>query len=110
LRTVDVGRVHPVAHAVAAHRVGGVAHPARGVAVGVIGPAGVALVRAADGLSGAEIEGAIVEARLDAFAEQRPLAAADLARALASTVPLSRSRAAEIAALRTWASAAARRA
>lgn len=70
----------------------------------------VALVRAADGLSGAEIEGAIVEARLDAFAEQRPLAAADLARALASTVPLSRSRAAEIAALRAWASAAARRA
>ncbi|HEY8378819.1 MAG TPA: AAA family ATPase, partial [Nannocystis sp.] len=70
----------------------------------------LALARAADGLSGAEIEGAIVEARLDAFAEQRPLAAADLARALAATIPLSRSRAAEIAALRSWASAAARRA
>lgn len=73
-------------------------------------PALLALARAADGLSGAEIEGAIVEARLDAFAEQRPLAAADLARALANTIPLSTSRAPEVAALRAWASAAARRA
>ncbi|MFZ6183555.1 AAA family ATPase [Nannocystis pusilla] len=70
----------------------------------------VDLVRAADGLSGAEIEGAIVEARLDAFAESRPLARRDLARALAATIPLSRSRAGEITALRAWASAAARRA
>lgn len=68
------------------------------------------LVRATDGLSGAEIEGAIVEARIDAFAEARPLARVDLARALAATIPLSRSRADEIAALRAWASAAARRA
>ncbi|MBZ5709019.1 AAA family ATPase [Nannocystis pusilla] len=70
----------------------------------------VELVRASDGLSGAEIEGAIVEARIDAFAESRPLARADLARALSATIPLSRSRAGEIAALRAWASAAARRA
>lgn len=70
----------------------------------------VDLVRAADGLSGAEIEGAIVEARIDAFAESRPLARVDLARALTATIPLSRSRASEVAALRAWASAAARRA
>lgn len=73
-------------------------------------PAFLTLARAADGLSGAEIEGAIVEARLDAFAESRPLAATDFARALAATIPLSRSRAAEVEALRAWASASARRA
>ena len=70
----------------------------------------VDLARRAEGLSGAEIEGAIVEARLDAFAEARPLAAADLAAALAHTIPLSRSRAAEVEALRAWAADAARRA
>lgn len=68
------------------------------------------LARAADGLSGAEIEGAITEARLDAFAEARPLAAADLARGLAATIPLSRSRAPEIAGLRAWAERFARHA
>ena len=68
------------------------------------------LARAADGLSGAELEGALTEARLDAFAEARPLAAADLARALAVTVPLSRSRARELATLRAWAATFARRA
>jgi len=68
------------------------------------------LARAADGLSGAEIEGAVTEARLDAFADDRPLAAADLARALAATIPLSRSRAAELAGLRAWAERFARRA
>src|SRR5690606_34273764 len=73
-------------------------------------PAFLTLARAADGLSGAELEGAIVEARLDAFAMSRPLAAAAFARALAATIPLSRSRAAEVAALRSWASASARRA
>lgn len=68
------------------------------------------LARAADGLSGAEIEGAITDARLDAFAEARPLAAADLARGLAATIPLSRSRAPEIAGLRAWAERFARHA
>lgn len=68
----------------------------------------LATARAADGLSGAEIEGAVTEARLDAFAEARPLAAADLDRALAATIPLSRSRAAEVAALRSWATRFAR--
>jgi SpoVK/Ycf46/Vps4 family AAA+-type ATPase len=73
-------------------------------------PAFLAAARAADGLSGAEIEGAVTEARLDAFAEARPLAATDLARALSATIPVSRSRAAEVAALRAWAGDFARRA
>ena len=68
----------------------------------------LAAARDADGLSGAELEGAVTEARLDAFADDRPLAAADLTRALAATIPLSRSRAPEVAALRAWASHFAR--
>jgi SpoVK/Ycf46/Vps4 family AAA+-type ATPase len=66
------------------------------------------LGRAADGFSGAELEGAVTEARLDALADDRPLAADDLARALAATVPLSVSRAEDIRALRRWASQRAR--
>ncbi|MEZ4382509.1 MAG: AAA family ATPase [Nannocystaceae bacterium] len=68
------------------------------------------LAAAAEGFSGAEIEAAIVEARLDAFADGRPLAAADLERALAATVPLSRARSRELEALRRWAEGGARRA
>ncbi|MCB9755534.1 MAG: AAA family ATPase [Myxococcales bacterium] len=69
-----------------------------------------ALARAAEGFSGAELEAALIEARLDAFAESRALAAADLARALATIIPLSRARERELAALRTWAETRARRA
>ncbi|MCA9649932.1 MAG: AAA family ATPase [Myxococcales bacterium] len=69
-----------------------------------------AVIREAEGWSGAEIEAALVEARLDAFAEQRPLCAEDLRRAVRATVPLSRARAESIAALRAWASERARRA
>lgn len=69
-----------------------------------------AAVRTAEGFSGAEIEAALIEARLDAFAEGRPLAADDFARALAATVPLSRSRPQAITALRHWAEHGARRA
>jgi SpoVK/Ycf46/Vps4 family AAA+-type ATPase len=68
------------------------------------------VIRAAEGFSGAEIEAALTEARLDAFAEQRPLDAEDLRRAVQAIVPLSRTRAESIAALRTWASERARRA
>ncbi len=63
---------------------------------------------AADGFSGAELEAALVEARLDAFAEGRDLAAADLRRAIEATIPLSVTRAEEIAALRSWAAHRAR--
>ncbi len=67
-----------------------------------------ALARAAEGFSGAELEAALIEARLDALAEARPLAARDLERALAATVPLSRSHAEAIAQLRAWAERRAR--
>lgn len=66
------------------------------------------LAEAAEGFSGAELEAAITEARLDAFAEARPLAAVDLERALAATVPLSRARRDVVEALRTWAKNGAR--
>ncbi|MCX4243214.1 AAA family ATPase [Paraliomyxa miuraensis] len=71
-------------------------------------PAFASAIADADGWSGAEIEAALVEARLDAFAEGRPLAAADLRRAVEATVPLSRTRAESIGALRAWASERAR--
>ncbi len=66
------------------------------------------LAAAAEGFSGAEIEAAIIEARLEAFAGSRPLAADDLAAALQATVPLSRARSREIDALRAWARESAR--
>jgi len=66
------------------------------------------LARAAEGFSGAELEAALVEARLDAFARAEPLAAADLDRALRSTVPLARSHAESIDELRRWAATRAR--
>ncbi len=66
------------------------------------------LAAAAEGFSGAEIEAAIIEARLEAFADSRPLDAADLATALAATVPLSRARSREIDSLRAWARESAR--
>jgi len=71
-------------------------------------PAFASIAEAAQGFSGAELEAALVEARIDAFAEGRPLAAADLERAIAATVPLATSRAEDIAALRRWASERAR--
>ena len=66
------------------------------------------VIRAAEGWSGAEIEAALVEARLDAHAEQRPLRADDLRRAVEATVPLCRTRSESIAALRSWAADRAR--
>jgi len=62
-----------------------------------------ALMARAEGFSGAEIEAALIEARLDAFAEARPVAAVDLERALEATVPLSVSRAESVRNLRAWA-------
>ena len=60
-----------------------------------------ALVRASDGFSGAEIEQAVVSALYGLLAEGRDrLATADLLTELGSTVPLSRSRAEDVAALR----------
>jgi MoxR-like ATPase len=71
-------------------------------------PAFAEIVHHAEGFSGAEIESALIEARLAAFAEQRDLCASDLATAIASMVPLSVTRAESIHALRRWAETRAR--
>lgn len=68
------------------------------------------LARRAEGFSGAELQSALTEARLLAFADDRPLSAPDLAAALAATIPLSRTRSESIGALRAWADGRARQA
>ena len=68
-----------------------------------------ALAELADGFSGAELEDAVVNGLYRAFEEgQRTLTDADIAAGLKDIVPLSRSRAMEIAGLRIWAQANAR--
>ncbi len=66
------------------------------------------VVEGAHGWSGAEIEAAVTEARLLAFADGRPVASSDLRDAVAATVPMSRSHAESIHALLEWAEARAR--
>jgi ATP-dependent 26S proteasome regulatory subunit len=61
------------------------------------------LAEATEGFSGAEIEHVIIAGLFDAFAERRPLAKADLSRAVANTVPLSITQAEQISAIRRWA-------
>jgi len=58
---------------------------------------------AAKGFSGAEIESAVQTALYAAFARKQELSTEDLLTALTSTVPLSITRAEEIAELRAWA-------
>jgi SpoVK/Ycf46/Vps4 family AAA+-type ATPase len=58
---------------------------------------------AAKGFSGAEIESAVQTALYAAFARKQELSTEDLLTALSSTVPLSITRAEEIADLRAWA-------
>jgi SpoVK/Ycf46/Vps4 family AAA+-type ATPase len=73
-------------------------------------PAGYDLDRiaaAAKGFSGAEIESALQTALYAAFARKQEMNTDDLLTALSSTVPLSVTRAEEIAALRGWAKARA---
>jgi len=62
------------------------------------------LAKTSEGLSGAEIEQAVIAACFDAFAEQRPVTVEDLARTVRNTVPLSVTQAESIAATRDWAS------
>ena len=62
----------------------------------------------AEGFSGAEIEQAIIAALYDAFEHGRPLTTADLIKSLQETVPLSRTMAEQIAALREWSQTRAR--
>jgi hypothetical protein len=61
------------------------------------------VAEAAKGFSGAEIESAVQTALYAAFARKQELGTKDLLTALSSTVPLSITRAEEIAALRNWA-------
>ena len=57
----------------------------------------------AEGYSGAEIDAAVQGALYAAYSEKKPLTTQSLIDALAHTVPLSTTRAEEIAALREWA-------
>ena len=61
------------------------------------------VAEAAQGFSGAEIESAVQTALYAAFARKQDLTTEDLLTALSSTVPLSVTRAEEIAQLRAWA-------
>ena len=64
---------------------------------------GTAIAAATDGFSGAEIEGAIVAALYRAFADRSELSTDAIVREAGATTPLSRTRAEEIVALRSWA-------
>src|ERR1700686_2690491 len=61
------------------------------------------IAAAAKGYSGAEIDAAVQGALYAAYSEKKPLSTQLLLEALAQTVPLSTTRAEEIAALREWA-------
>ena len=61
------------------------------------------IAEAARGFSGAEIESAVQGAMYAAFSRKQELSSEDLLTALSSTVPLSITRAEEIATLRDWA-------
>lgn len=66
------------------------------------------LALSSDGLSGAEIEQALIAALYDAFDQNRPLRMDDLLGVLNETIPLSTMMAEEIAGLRAWAQQRAR--
>lgn len=66
------------------------------------------LAMASDGLSGAEIEQAVIAGLYEAFDLNRPLEMADLLDVLQDTVPLSQMMQEDIAMLRAWASQRAR--
>ncbi len=68
------------------------------------------LVRLSKGLSGAEIEQAIIEGMFEAFADGRDVETTDIIEAIDSTVPLSTLMKNEIAELRSWAQSRARHA
>ncbi|MFN8439265.1 MAG: AAA family ATPase [Caldilineaceae bacterium] len=68
------------------------------------------LAMASDGLSGAEIEQAVIAGLYEAFDKNRPLAMDDLLSVLQETIPLSRMMEEEIGRLREWARQRARQA
>ena len=63
----------------------------------------LALARASEGLTGAEIEQAVIDALYAAFAVDREPTMPDILKALAETVPLSKLMGEQIAGLRKWA-------
>lgn len=66
------------------------------------------LARAADGYSAADLARALTDARLRCFALGRPLAASDLAQALAERSPIAARQPQRVEALRAWAKPLAR--
>ena len=66
------------------------------------------LAEAADGFSGAEIEEAVISSLYDVFYLSKELETTDLLNSVKETVPLSRTMAEEISALRGWAEGRAR--
>ncbi|MBU0641490.1 MAG: AAA family ATPase [Planctomycetes bacterium] len=66
------------------------------------------LARAADGFSGAEIEEAVISSLYDVFYLEKELETSDLLKCLAEAVPLSKTMAEGISALRAWADGRAR--
>ncbi|MEN8148763.1 MAG: AAA family ATPase [Planctomycetota bacterium] len=67
-----------------------------------------ALAAASEGMSGAEIEAMVIEGLWRAFPRERDLEQEDVALAVRETVPLSRTMAESIDALRAWAATRAR--
>ena len=67
-----------------------------------------AVVEATAGFSGAELDSAVTSALYVAYAAGRPLDTAALLAEVDKTVPLSRLRAEDVAALRAWAQGRAR--
>ncbi len=66
------------------------------------------LVEASDGFSGAELEEAVISSLYDVFYLSKDLETADLLKSIRETVPLSRTMAEGISALRAWANGRAR--
>lgn len=66
------------------------------------------LIAATEGFTGAEIEAVVVDGLYRAFDAGRELAAGDLLEAARATVPLSRTAAEQVEAIRTWAKGRAR--
>lgn len=64
----------------------------------------VAIARASDGFSGAELEGAVVGALYRAYADGTDLSTERIVEELGHTTPLSRTRAEDIERMRAWAS------
>ncbi len=61
------------------------------------------LARRSEGYSGAEIEQIVISALYESFAEGRPVTHVDLQRAIETMVPLARTQAEQIRAMRAWA-------